>query len=531
MSLTAQQIIDCRSKPLSQSETAFFIDCFASKKDKQAERDEKLKSSPYYQELFETFQSQLLEIAGIQCDIVTQKAHALTRHFLKRKLGLIIPPPRNHSPEQLFDPHHHFNSIYVQQHPTLRYLLPDFGKIYVALRSKDKPFEIENAAIHEDEIKDVQHLANPPRAVKDKNKTQKFFRTAGYVRGGHHRAIQATSTSVDYCGIEQGFDSKDIDSYLSLAKNARVIRFHMGETIIPEQGKRNVKKLLTHLGAKSGLEDKTIRIGHGTHMSIESMIKCAQKGYFIECCLSSNKETGVIEKRHDYPLAVMLLLGVKVVLGTDGGEIYYTDLRKEYGHAEEILARVQFKILNNSQDTMSLPNGDRLKFKHIKHLYNEVIFEDEHLITYADLGKISGIQDILNLGTLFTNMNDLKAKIATPTEKSVPAVLKEKIADLKKENLTKMVEQLIQNISEGQGTRWTSAPSSTKVTALKELKVELEATSDWDSEIQAYYINEVRNICQRKRHVLHFWAIPESVFEFESMLTMEDSTKCLKLQG
>ncbi len=388
----------------------------------------------YYKNIFDTYLFQLVEQAStVETDpIVIQNAHALSRHFIKRKLNLIFAPRQTDITGTLFDPHHHFNSTYISQDEELRLLLPNFNSIYEALRTKDKPHEVEHAFVNEDQIKDVQSFGFPPRKTNDSKNRQTVFNTRGYARGGWPISIHHNCTSVDYCGLEKKYDAKDVSTYLSLAltNNARLIRFHMGETVIPLQGKENVERLLDYLDSRRAeLANKIIRIGHGTHMGIDSMVVCATKGYFVECCLSSNKETGILEKRHQYPLAIMLLLGIQVTIGTDGGKIYYTDLKQEYSYAEKNIARFIQKIVSASQEEITLLNGDKLLFKHVKHLFVGcgLPYDDNQPITYTDLGHVKQIESILSTKILLVNMQRLQQHVVgepckNPVEKKAVPV-------------------------------------------------------------------------------------------------------------
>ncbi len=169
--------------------------------------------------IFETYLFQLVTKSNTteHDAIVIQKAHALTRHFIKRKLNFILPvQPIDHT-GTLFDPHHHFNSIYITQNRDLLHLLPDFNSIYLRLRTEAKPQHVEDRFIDHPTVKDVQSFGNPPRKTHNTHNHQTVFNTRGYVRGGAIHSMRHDCESVDYCGPEGDFDETDVNAYLNLA--------------------------------------------------------------------------------------------------------------------------------------------------------------------------------------------------------------------------------------------------------------------------------------------------------------------------
>ena len=416
-----------------------------------------VKRSGYVEELFYLTLSQLIIKAGF--DINTYPggvikaeqerlellAERVTVHGLKRKLGRIKKPEplAFKSGSELLDPHHHLNSIYLQDNPQLLHLLPDFNAIYIALRSaiKDPQREIE-LRTQEGIVTDVQFIGNPPgNVVNPHNGRKNLNQTVGWVNGPHHSSIQEGALKhhiqklgaqnkahnrndclcCDICGPEKKDSWRGLEEFLnhSIRHKAKIIRFHIGETHIPSHGKENVERLFGLLDYKrlhNMLTDQIIRLGHGTHMGIESMQDCAQHGYYVEACLSSNKETGIITKRKEYPLGVMLLLDVKVMLGTDGGDAYYTDLKTEYAYAKKVLNQFIMKISHESDEFIQLPNGDHLQFKHVKHLFENAQqvpgWNDSKLIRYNDLKSIEQMCiEKISVNTLVTTINEFKGKM------------------------------------------------------------------------------------------------------------------------
>lgn len=85
--------------------------------------------------------------------------------------------------------------------------------------------------------------------------------------------------------------------------------------------------------------------------------------------------------------------------------------------------------------------------------------------------------------------------------------------------LSAIIERLIGNIESKQGNRWTSGKGSQKVQALKDVKKKLQSTpsEEW-GEKESEFLLETLRICEQKRSFFHFWATPESVTEFKTLL-------------
>jgi hypothetical protein len=376
-------------------------------------------------------------------------AERLTRHNLKRKLNRIQQPEalKFKAGSELLDPHHHLNSVYIKDNPHLLNLLPDFGAIYVALRPGMgailKNTRTQELVNQKDILTDAQFLGRNPDEIADKTGKIKLNETVGYVRGNtsealktgmitrHAKAHNDVCRCCDMCGPETRDSFPDLVKYIdhTIRHKAEIIRVHIGETHIPSHGKQNVEDLFRLLDSRrADLQGKTIRLGHGTHMGIDSMKKCWKEGYYVEACLSSNKETGIITKRKEYPLGLMLLLDVKVMLGTDGGDVYYTDLKKEYAHAKKVLDHFLKQIDKGSSELIKVPNGDTLKFGQVKHLFHGVTtaFNDNQELTYKDLQLIKNVcLEKVNVGKLVDNMNEFKEKMFAGTTPGAKAVLEQ----------------------------------------------------------------------------------------------------------
>jgi adenosine deaminase len=95
---------------------------------------------------------------------------------------------------------------------------------------------------------------------------------------------------------------------------------HAGEAAGPER----VWEAVEHLSPR--------RIGHGTSAGRdpELMRRLAADGIVVECCLTSNLQTGAIDDYAEHPLAKFLEAGMKVALCTDNPTVSNTSLTREY---------------------------------------------------------------------------------------------------------------------------------------------------------------------------------------------------------
>ncbi len=125
----------------------------------------------------------------------------------------------------------------------------------------------------------------------------------------------------DIAGHEEPFppvlfrDAYDLATKMGLKKTA-----HAGESEGPER----IWEALDCLGPD--------RIGHGTSAGDDPELikRLARDGVYLEVCLSSNLQTGAIDKLENHPLPKFLDAGVKVALCTDNPTVSSTTLSREY---------------------------------------------------------------------------------------------------------------------------------------------------------------------------------------------------------
>ncbi|MCP4292516.1 MAG: adenosine deaminase [bacterium] len=110
------------------------------------------------------------------------------------------------------------------------------------------------------------------------------------------------------------------DAYSLASKMGLMKTAHAGESEGPER----IWEALDYLGPH--------RIGHGTSAGKDPELikRLAADGVYLEVCLSSNLQTGSIDKLENHPLPKFLDAGVKVALCTDNPTVSNTCLSKEY---------------------------------------------------------------------------------------------------------------------------------------------------------------------------------------------------------
>jgi len=332
--------------------------------------------TPYLDTLRSLYKEQLSlrmgdSIKECKAEFVEQKVHRLMKSFLKEKMGMhkTVIPNHDLAKRAKWDPHYHGSSLFADHFPKATLYLPNFEEAYVYIRNEHRKladrriFILE--AMEEDSFADITETCSSYDSWHFTHSGRKMIPILCHKR--ESGAVQRHDVlGYDMCGLELEDSYVSQKEFLESLEGSKVVRMHMGETIIPDHGKEHVRLLLDEVEKYYG-SSKPLRIGHGTHISIDDMVRVAKKGYYIEACLSSNKRTAVLDKRSDYPLGVMLLLGVNVVIGTDGGRLYSTTLAEEYTHATRNLQKFHDK-LGVSQDFVMLPNGDCLQYKHILSL-------------------------------------------------------------------------------------------------------------------------------------------------------------------
>lgn len=150
----------------------------------------------------------------------------------------------------------------------------------------------------------------------------------------------------DLAGPEEGFPPGLHEAAIKVAKAGGLgVTIHAGEA----SGVDGIYEAL-ELGAD--------RIGHGCRMIDDpSLVKrFVEKGIPLECCPSSNLQTGVVADMSDHPLKKLLRAGVKVTVNTDNRLVHDTNLTKELLICHEQIG------LTDEEVNVVIANGLAAKF-------------------------------------------------------------------------------------------------------------------------------------------------------------------------
>ncbi|MBS0634762.1 MAG: hypothetical protein JSR37_04795 [Verrucomicrobia bacterium] len=356
------------------------------------------QKSEYLEALSAIFHRQLAEKIGsaIQdapAGFIERRVVALMKSFLKEKLGVQKPIEPNYqlADRALWDPHSHSPSLFAPLFPEVCHHMPNFEAAYAALKPKaqdllDRRISHLQTIMQARECPQFTELGSGYDKWHLEHAGKKFLPLFAYKRSSESQ-LRDDVRGYDFCGPENERDYESVQHLFQNSLPDQIVRVHMGETTLPESGRKNVSRMLQE--AKDFYRSKKpLRIGHATHISLDDMLTVSKMGAYIEACLSSNKKTAIIAKRSEYPLAIMLLLDVKVVIGTDGGHLYNTTLAKEYGYAARCLQKFHSR-LGKLDEPVELLNGDQLKLRHINTLIKpDAPSEDpETVLSYRSLAR------------------------------------------------------------------------------------------------------------------------------------------------
>lgn len=158
--------------------------------------------------------------------------------------------------------------------------------------------------------------------------------------------------ALDLAGDEKGFPAKRFIEHFTLARDAGwQITVHAGEA----DGPQSIHQAIQLLGAT--------RIGHGVAAAQDDKLMdfMAENSIAIECCLTSNFQTGACTNIAEHPIKLFLEKGILVTLNTDdpgvsGIEIAdeYQLAREEVGLTNEQLIQIQLNGVHAAFATNSL---------------------------------------------------------------------------------------------------------------------------------------------------------------------------------
>jgi adenosine deaminase len=163
--------------------------------------------------------------------------------------------------------------------------------------------------------------------------------------------------ALDLAGDEVNFQAEPFVGLFKEAKQAGLgITAHAGEWT----GAATVRHAIERLGAD--------RIGHGVRAMEDASVSALarERGTVFEVCVTSNLQSGVIQRMADHPLRRMLQAGLKVTINTDDPAVSDITLTDEYATAVNALAlspaRLRSTILIAAQSAF-LPPAERRKLE------------------------------------------------------------------------------------------------------------------------------------------------------------------------
>jgi adenosine deaminase len=163
------------------------------------------------------------------------------------------------------------------------------------------------------------------------------------VIAGRDRGVVA----VDVAGDEASYPAElFVEHFLHAREAGMRITVHAGETTSADQ----VKQAIMDLGAE--------RLGHAVRAVDDPAVMdlIAERSIGIECCPTSNVQTGVVPNYAQHPLPVFLRRGLLVTLNTDNPVISDVNLNSEFLVAKNELG------LSESEITQLKENAFRVSF-------------------------------------------------------------------------------------------------------------------------------------------------------------------------
>ena len=154
----------------------------------------------------------------------------------------------------------------------------------------------------------------------------------------------------DIAGPEHGNPPRLFRSAYEIARVGLLgLTVHAGEAAPAEY----VWQAIDELGAQ--------RIGHGCSAihDPELMRRLARDRIVVECCLSSNYNTGAVKRGEPHPIAAFLEAGVPVALCCDNSTVSRTDLGRESLRAAEQIGFEAVAAIHQAADGYSFIHPER----------------------------------------------------------------------------------------------------------------------------------------------------------------------------
>jgi adenosine deaminase len=142
--------------------------------------------------------------------------------------------------------------------------------------------------------------------------------------------------ALDLAGDEKGFPAKQFVEHFALARDAGWnITVHAGEADGPD----SIHQAIHLLGAT--------RIGHGVTAAQDDKLMdfMAKNEIAIECCLTSNFQTGACTNIAEHPIKIFLEKGMLVTLNTDDPGVSGIEIANEYQLAKDEVGLTSKQLL------------------------------------------------------------------------------------------------------------------------------------------------------------------------------------------
>ena len=155
-----------------------------------------------------------------------------------------------------------------------------------------------------------------------------------YAEASCHKELQALLrakehiVALDLAGDEKGFPAIRFKEHFKLARDVGWhITVHAGEA----DGSQSIRQAIEELGAT--------RIGHGVAAREDPNLMdfMASSGISIECCLTSNFQTGACTDIAQHPIKTFIEKGILVTLNTDDPGVSGIEIADEYKLAREVV--------------------------------------------------------------------------------------------------------------------------------------------------------------------------------------------------
>lgn len=158
--------------------------------------------------------------------------------------------------------------------------------------------------------------------------------------------------AVDLAGAEALYTTVDYAGVFAYARELQIpFTIHAGEAAGPES-------------IRAAIAFGAARIGHGVRAAEDEalVLKLAESGIPLECCPTSNVQTGAVPGLRAHPIINLLERGVRVTVNTDNMTVSGTTIKKEFESLKRHLGMTrgqEKQLLLNSVSAAFLPEEEK----------------------------------------------------------------------------------------------------------------------------------------------------------------------------